>query len=304
MRKNGFALALTLWIVAMMSLVTVLYLSYGKKVVFNSSQLHKKLDLIFEAESTVELLKFYGSTGSFKSISINNEFVKKSFPLFPKRILLDSTEIVWKNSTIVLQDTAGLVDINDIEGVANLINYELRASKDKKSIIKDSILDWLDKDRIRKLNGAETPFYQKYGYVSSDRDYFIAREELFLIKGIKNLRYDVREKILSSLVLTDNNRRNILTFSNQLLQLIYNLSENDIQELEKLKKEYALAKFSEFFFSINKENYDFEIDGGIPSHIIRATVLSSVENIKKKIVVLIDFRETNQAAFEVLRYKD
>jgi len=40
MKKSGFSLALTLWIVAIMSLAAALYLGYAKKVVTKSRQLN------------------------------------------------------------------------------------------------------------------------------------------------------------------------------------------------------------------------------------------------------------------------
>ena len=304
MRRNGFALALTLWIVAMMSLVSVLYLSYGKKVVQKSSQLHQKLALTFKAESMVELLKFYGSTGSFESTFMQNTLIQELFPLFPKKIFIDSTKVVWDNTSIILQDTAGLIDMSDTVAVANYIKYEGQELKDKKDIIEDSISDWLDKDSFSKLNGAEDSFYQKYGYESRDRDYFVSVEELFLLRGMRDFNYSTQNRLLSSLVMSDYKKRNIATLNSELLKRIFNLSRRDLMELEKLKKEGDLTRFNLFFSTIYKENYDFESDGSRPSRIIRAKIICSNKNIKKEITFLIDFTENNYKVFQILNYKD
>ena len=63
MSKKGFSLALTLWIVAILSLLSAYYLNYGKKVVEKSGELQIKLNLVLEAESMVEVIKFYGENG-------------------------------------------------------------------------------------------------------------------------------------------------------------------------------------------------------------------------------------------------
>jgi len=157
MRKKGFSLALTLWIVAMMSLVSALYLGHSKKVVQKTIQLNQKLQLIFDSESTIELLKFYISTGYMSGDKIiNNEF-KNVFPSFPSSLSIDGTKEVFDNRTIILQDTAGLININDKEALSNYLCLENSTIEDK-SIIKDSITDWLDEDSFMSLNGAEKLF--------------------------------------------------------------------------------------------------------------------------------------------------
>ena len=304
MKKSGFALALTLWIVAMMSLVSVFYLSYGKKVVQKSSQLHQKLALTFKAESIIELLKFYGSTGSFDSTFMKNTLIQEHFPLFPKKIFIDSRKMVWDNTSIILQDTAGLVDISDTDAVVNYIKYEGEKLKDKKDIIEDSISDWLDNNQFSKLDGAEDSFYKQYGYESRDNDYFTSEEELFLLRGIRDFNNSTQNRLLSSLVMSDYKQRNILTMRSELLKRIFNLSTRDLIELERLKKEGDLTRFNLFFSTIYKENYDFEIDGGIPSQIIKAKVICFNKNIKKEITFLIDFTENNHKVFQILNYKD
>jgi hypothetical protein len=304
LKKQGFALALTLWIIAMMSLVSVLYLSYGKKVVNKSRQLNQKLHLTFKAESMVELLKFYGSTGVFESTYMQNKFVQEYFSLFPKKMLIDSTKMVWDNTTIVLQDTAGLIDLSDTIAIANYIKFETQELKDKKDIIEDSISDWLDTDQFSKLNGAEDSFYQKYKYQSRDSAYFVAPEELFLLRGIEDLNSSVKDKILSVLVMSDYKKQNIATLDNVLLKRIFNISKSDLIQLKKLKEANDLNRFMLFFSTIYKENYDFESVGARASKILKITIICSNKNIKKEIKFLIDFRESKDKIFKILNYQD
>jgi len=304
MKKNGFALVLTLWIVAMMSLASVLYLSYAKKIVHNSRQLYEKLTLTFKAESTIELLKFYGSTGAIKSTFMTNTLVQKKFPTFPKQISINSKKIVWDNTTILLEDTGGLIDISDTDLLSNYIKGKNQDLKGKEDIIKDSIEDWLDENQFKQLNGAEDLFYQNFGYESRDRGYFASPEELFLLKGFEDFNETDKDDLLSLLVMTDSHRHNILTLKSDLLQSMFSLSMSDVTQLKHFKKSNDLVHFMSFFHTIYKENYDLEADGALPSKIVRVTVNSKNKNIHKEIVLLIDFNIFFKKYFQVLNYKD
>jgi len=302
MNRGAFSLALTLWIVAILSLVSVLYLGYAKQVVDKTVSLNRKLLVTFKAESMVELIKFYGSTGDIeKNYILNN--LQSSFPDFPRKIFIDSRETVWDNTTMIFQDTAGLIDIKDRDAISTYLTFDYQDSKEKKDIIRDSIDDWLDKDSFFKLNGAEDTFYQKYGYEARDGKYFSAIDELFLLRGMDSYTSGNIKKLRSVLVMSDQVTRNILTLNDNLLQKIYNLSSTDLAQLKRAKED-DIGRFISLFTLMHKDNYNFEQDGIYPSNVIKAKITSLDGNIKKEIEFLIDFAPSSQKAFEVLEYKD
>ena len=303
MKKSGFSLALTLWIVAIMSLAAALYLGYAKKVVTKSRQLNSKLEVTFKAESIAEFIKFYGSTGDIKSMSIVNTKLPKYLSTFPKQLFIDSRKKVWDNTTIVLQDTAGLIDIEDIDAVINYVCNQADGLKDKKDIIHDTIADWLDRDSFSTLNGAEDAFYESYGYKARNSGYISSVDELFLLREMNEFNRTTQDKFLSSFVLSNNKQRNILTLSDDMLQSTYNISKSDLLQLKKAK-EISSTRFISFFDRIYKENYNFERDGVSPSRIIKVRIISSDKNISKEIEFLIDFSLNNEKAFTILNYKD
>jgi hypothetical protein len=299
LRKEGFALALTLWIVAILSLVSVVYLSYGKKVVKKTIQLNKKLEVTFEVESTIELLKFYISTGEItKDRVINNNF-NNLFPSFPTFFFIDGRPSILDNRTIILQDTAGLINIYDDEAFSNYLSKNLTI--DDKDIISDSMRDWLDINDFPLLNGAETPFYKqkKYAYEARNEDYISSIEELFLIRGLDKYKRIDREKLtLSNIII-----RNILTMTPQLLGEIYRFTPNEIEQLIEAKKE-GQEPFLTLFYRLNIENKSPELDGFITSNILKINIVSRRDDIYKKIKLLVSFRPTNEEAFKVLEYYD
>lgn len=304
MKKKGFALALTLWIVAMMSLASVLYLSYGKKLVEKSRQINEKLKVTLEAESMVEILKFYGATGSFQFNTIKNSFFDKEKFLLSPKIFIDGKAMTFSHVTLKIEDTAGLLDLSDTFSLINFMKYEGKEIKDKKDIIHDSIADWLDTDQFKRLKGAENLFYGGYGYFPRNRNYLTAVEELFLIRGMNEFNRSQQEKISSIVVLSDTKAQNILTMNRDVRERIFNISKTDSNELENLKKEGDIGHFLRFFSSIYKENYSEEDGGAIPSHIIKVKIVSFSNQIKKEIQLLMDFRVKHDKCFRILNYKD
>jgi hypothetical protein len=297
--KKGFALALTLWIVAMLSLVSVLYLSYGKKVVKKTIQLNKKLKLTFEAESTIELLKFYIATGNIDKDRVVNRNFKNLFPSFPTFFYIDGRAKVMDNRTIELQDTAGLINIYDDEAFSSYLSKGL--TLEERSIISDSLNDWLDLDGFSSLNGAETPFYkqQRYSYGARDEDYLSSIEEIFLIRGIdKYQNIDIENLILSNLLI-----RNILTMNPYLLGKVYGFTQNETEQLIEGRKE-GKEVFSNLFYRFNVDNQRPEIDGFITSNILKINIVVHKDTIYKRIKLLVSFKPNSQRAFKVLEYYD
>lgn len=303
--KKGFALALTLWIVAMMSLVTALYLSHGREIVQKSILLNKKLDAIFQVESTIELLKFYGMTGNLSKNNINNNALKHLFPNFPTKIFIDGRKTKWGLVTIALQDTAGLIGTNDIEGVVNyLIFSNKKISKDKEVIIKESINDWLDNNSFKLLNGAERSFYKSkgYAYVPRNESYFSSVDELFLVRGLVESNLD-KKLLKSKLILSNHTVRNIVTMDIDLLGDVYKLPEIEIEQLKKAKKE-SVATFFRLFYEQNSQVFQGEGTGTSPSRIVKATVTYINGEVEEKVSLLISFRLGLLGASEVLEYNN
>jgi len=298
--KRGFALALTLWIVAILMITSILFLEYSKKTVEKSKALNKKLELTIETESLFELLKFYLSTGKFSKNEIYNELLTPFIPTFSNFIKIDSTPYQWRNCKIILQDTAGLLSLEDRNAIVNYIQFN-NVVKNNVSVDK-KIIDWLDRDTLETINGGESGIYRQYNYTPRNQGYFAAVDELFLIKGLNDLNStDILSKYL---VKSDLRRRNILTMDEVLLKSIYGLSVIEIKQLIKLRRRGDFKKLFSFFATINKKIYSEERDGGYPSNILKVTIVCSENSIKKKIIVLVDFNKKSKKAIEILNYKN
>ena len=301
MIKKGFSLALTLWIVAIMSLASVLYLSYAKKVVQKTKLLNQKLQLTFDTESTIELLKFYIATGYFERYRIKNNTIKDKFPSLPNSLLIDGTEEVFDNRTVCLQDTAGLINISDTDAISN---YFVQLNEiEKKTIIVDSMKDWLDLNEFVRLNGAENSYYrnQKYLYGPRNQLYFASIEEIFLVRGLTKYTQEEQNKFYNDLIVSNLSSRNLLTMDMNLLQKIYGFTQNEIEQLKDAKKE-DINLFMSMFYRFNMQSVNLERDDSFPSNILKITVHSNINNIKKNIVLLISFKSSREYLFRILEY--
>lgn len=302
--KKGFALALTLWIVAIMSLVTALYLSYGREIVQKTTLLNKKLEAIFEVESAVELLKFYGMTGNLSQNNISTNGLKELFPNFPTRIFIDGRVTKWGKITIILQDTAGLIGTNDVEGITNYLISNKKISKDKEAIIQDSINDWLDNNSFKLLNGAESSFYrsQGYAYLPRNENYFSSIDELFSVRGLVDSNLD-KKFLRSKFVVSDYTARNVITMDVDLLGNVYNLPKIEIEQLKKAREE-SIDTFFKLFYQQNPEVFQSEGTGSSPSRIVKTIVMYDDGEIHEQVSLLISFRLGLLGASEVLEYNN
>jgi len=298
--KKGFALALTLWLVAILMASSILFLEYSKKTVEKSKALNKKLELTIRAESLFELLKFYGSTGNFTQNKIQNKLLKPFIPTFPNVMKIDSTPYKWRNCSIILQDTAGLLSLKDTEAIASYVAINKLVKANVR--IKSKILDWLDRDTLPTINGGEDSIYIKYKYSPRNQGYFAAIDELFLIEGLNDLNNT--DILLKYLVKSELRGRNILTMDKVLLKSIYGLSTMESKQLIQLREKGDFNKLFSFFAIIDKKLYDQERDGGYPSNILKITISCSENSIKKKIIGLVDFTKKSKKAIEILNYKN
>ena len=302
--KKGFALTLTLWIVAMMSLASALYLSYGKRTVQKTKKLEKKLEAILKTESTIELLRFYGATGSIQGNKIVNHNLVKIFPSLPKEIFIDGRELVWGKEHIVLEDTAGLIGSGDIDALSSYLVSTQNTLKDKKVIIENSIKDWIDDNGFTLLNGAETSYYQHqgYSYTPRNQNYLSSLDELFLIRGLTGMDIN-RSSIKSNIVLSDYVSRNVLTMDLALLAKVYKLSKIEVAQLREAKKESS-DRFFKLFYKFRAEVFNSDGTGITPSRIVKLRISYVNKEIHESVSLLISFRLSKLASHEILEYNN
>lgn len=302
--KKAFALVLTLWIVAIMSLVSALYLSYAKSTVQKTKILDRKLKAALKIESTVELLKFYGMTGELLSNKIKNKTLEELFPFLPHQIFTDGRETQWGDERLKVQDIAGLIGSSDKEALASYFMNDENASKDKRVIIKKSLLDWLDTNGITNLNGAEEPFYRQQGYAyrARNENYIASLDEIFLLRGIVDKNLD-KQKIKSKLILSPYVLRNLLTMDSQVLMNIYSFSKSELEQLMRARDKDNKT-FLRIFYQLRPLELNNELTGVSSSRIMKVVLQLKDKEIFEKISFIISFRHSEFSVGRIIEYNN
>jgi general secretion pathway protein K len=88
--------------------------------------------------------------------------------------------------SVMIGNEAGKININKADqNLLRMMLNRFELDDNEKDVIVDSILDWRDKDDLRRMHGAEEEYYQSLAepYHAKNAD-FESVEELLLVKGI------------------------------------------------------------------------------------------------------------------------
>ncbi len=193
-RGSAIIIALIISLIAMA--ITLFVVSVNRSIVESSNMLLDKLNAKFRAESLINEVEFYASTGRFTSDSVENPSVKG----LPAKIYINGLSQKIDNNTIVtIRDAGSMMSIWAInpEVISNLLKLD-NVSSQRIAIIRDSILDWLDKDNLIHLNGAESQYYRSKGYRYTPRNSFALQSiyELKLVRGMDNKTFNFLKRYL------------------------------------------------------------------------------------------------------------
>lgn len=181
---RGSVLVIVLILMVISILLATFIVSLSRDITCATRNLQDKLHTRLETESTLEKLKYAAATGRFHSWYIANSTPDIGLP---DKLNLRGIPLTIGNSTVRLQDTAGRLGlwppspffIRNVLVAAGIKEEQAR-------IFHDSLLDWVDQDDLKHLNGAERYYYrteQGYGYQPRNDQFLQSVRELALIRG-------------------------------------------------------------------------------------------------------------------------
>ncbi len=166
--------------------------------------------------------------------------------------------------SVRIGNEAGKININRAD--QNLLRMMLNSfdlNDNEKDIIVDSILDWRDKDDLRRLHGAENQYYQSLPEpYQAKNDDFDSVEELLLVRGItpeifhgglKDIVTVLSDKTSGTSVQTRRqrvarrqsavsyNKININYASEAMLRALPQMTDDLVREIVKFRKEKDLT---------------------------------------------------------------
>jgi len=301
--ENGSAIIIVL-VISIISISLALFtMGISRKIVLSSTMLMDKLHAKIGAESEIEKLKFYLSTGRFYPRSVANSIQIKDIPPI---IYIDGTkQRIGKFANATFMDTGGLMNIlvPNNNTIARLLKNG-GMSKTEAATVKDSIADWYDKDDFKHLNGAERYYYQSImGYKYGARNFAGVQsvDELHLIKGLTNDK--VFKNIKDYLVLSPRWMPNINTMNAQLLSAMLNIPldmSNTLVELRKAKG-YITTFDIERITGIQA---DPELYGSFPTRILDIRLNFRFNTAMEKISCEISFIPKQTSPYRILKWQN
>jgi type II secretory pathway component PulK len=292
--ERGVALVLVLWVLVLVTFLamdfafstrletTIVrnYIEEAKAYYLAQAAFHEALDEILDDYNYTFLDEQGLLVLAKRNLSIGDENIT------PKRRDIALGPGLYSYN---LSDEESKININVITRPRLVVMLEETGIKDQiqRSIIADSLLDWIDSDHLHKLNGAEDDYYADLGLAYEAKDKRIdTLEELLLIRGVTpNVFYggtseDENETYLgiSQFLTTTAAGFNNNTASETVLRTLYS-KERAEQILDR--REVNEGIYSE---SQSSRNFTILAEGRIPGSPVR-----------RRIKAIVARRETTQS---------
>lgn len=272
-----------------------------------SLSLSQKMSALLSAYSAYNLLLFTLLPGKVYNKEV--QLFEGEQYLGIKKIPLNGTEILIENATfelpvkISLQDTNGLLSVVTFRSYVfeNLLKI-LGVEEERRRIIVDSFLDWIDQDDLTRLNGAEKAYYEREGK-TKPRNYEIQfKEELSFIRGMDRELY---QKLSPYLTILPNSGFNPNTAKKEVLQAYLGLEDNStLQNLLNFLSNQTLLSDTQLYQLTGKR---IVVDEGIyyfPSYFFELIIKVGEKEPLYTIRTGLDLRLKTNTPFEVLYWKE
>jgi general secretion pathway protein K len=294
--KKGFVLSLVLWISAAMMLLSLLFVRLTKEQTQIYAQLHDKLKVELATQSLFEQISFYISSGKFQEIKVSNLLDN-----FPKSLYLDNREY---NST--LNDITCFYSLLDHSGLYN-IKYLLTIQEAQNTIqqisntkypFKDLYLDWIDKDQLTRINGAEKSDYLLDGYKYIPPNYisFQHKDSIILLKDFYKFDKNTSKNIRDYFTSYGATPINILLLDKQMLKSFFpKLTKDEIDHLLFLKDHEPETYRKSFTSHLSQDTFN-----SFASKTITVSIKCKHRNIVSREKVIVNYRTTNSRSWAIL----
>ncbi|MBP7526689.1 MAG: general secretion pathway protein GspK [Syntrophorhabdaceae bacterium] len=195
--ERGFALLVTLWVVIILMTIVMSLSLLAKAEAYAT--------LYFRQSFAARLLAEAGLERAIMEIYYRQANMSKTIiPESGEAVRVDGTEIegaLGDDRYIVrIFNEAGRININTMNDQNKVIFNNLLVSlgvlKETADTIVDSALDWMDKDNLHRLHGAEDEHYQSLPnpYKAKNAPFDTA-EELLLVKGVtEDILFGTKER--------------------------------------------------------------------------------------------------------------
>jgi len=292
--NRGFALPIVLGI-SLIIMIIVSGITAGIRSRLKSAwEIENRSKAFFSLRSGYSLVMYNLLTSSFEPYAIKifkSDGSTAEWNLYGKPIRLD------EDVTVSLRDTAGMIPL--LYGNKDLKKLVGGLTSDSKKTARfiDAFLDWQDKDRLKRLNGAESWEYRSAGYEYEPRNsYLQVPEEIKLMIGFEP---EIYEKLMNSATYIDTNYKNYLTMDKLTLEAFINSKElvDSIVELRG-KKVLTPRNFSNMTGIPSSLSVMYS-----PSDKLMIKIKAMHEKSFATLCALVEKKETRTAPFQILEWR-
>ena len=172
-RQRGIALVVVLWLVVLM---TVIGSSHAR-----NARIETSLAFNHIGTAKARALAEAGINRAIMELFVSNTATRWPLDGTARQIQLDSGSV-----NIAIRDASGLLDLNSADPIQLEAVLEAVATEEAvRQRLVDAILDWRDKDQLRRLHGAEDSDYRHAGLDWGSRDgLFASIDELRYVLGM------------------------------------------------------------------------------------------------------------------------
>ena len=272
--ERGIALFLVLWVMALLTIIAGEF-SYAIRT-------EAKIAGNFKEETQAY---YIATSGAFTAIGelVANEFVPRPLSTAGSE---EEPADVWRRYNVDIpavpfgegqfkvekENESGKVNLNRAGGaLLKMILNGFELDDAGKNVIVDSIMDWRDKDRLHRANGAEDEYYQSLPepYRCKNGD-FTSAEELLLVRGVTSGIYygGLKEMVTvyqdketptpqgqKPAAGPDFNRININAASPQMLRSLPGMTEDIVEKIVEYRKKGDFRSLTELAVLVEADTY-------------------------------------------------
>ena len=223
--------SVTILIALLAAVILALGLSFNwlvKEHIRSSESLRDKAEAIIKTRSAYDTFIYLMLTGQMTE---NKILVAQSGITNLKSIPLDGSEVMISDGVFIrVQDSNGRLSLTTQtpDALQRLVSNETDPAR--AAIFMDSFLDWIDRDDLARVNGAEALYYRSQGFPYTQRNYDLQyMEELALLRGVDAELY---KRVSPSLTILPNTGFNPNTAGDSVLKAFLSIDETKMAKIK------------------------------------------------------------------------
>lgn len=266
-RQRGFILATTLWMMAIVVLLTTMFHAYVEaqvnRALLTKRQQESWLDILGTANTVHYLLASRRMTlaGLTTDMAAQRDFIDKdgNVQLAPVggELRMDGTPYKGAGSVFFsVQDQAGLLSVNSPAAPAILSEVlALQGSSQQARQLAAALADYIDENESRRLNGAEKSEYSARGLPAPSNWYLRSDAEISSVYGWSAWLASEEGAPWRDWISTNQTSMlNINTAPAGLLALVLNIDIVEAQRLVQAREEYPFRSLDGVAEALNRLN--------------------------------------------------